>query len=240
VAWFRELDAWTEYWDIYHPETRGRFYFGDGEEETGLLTTFLPRDSYPPAWLAWVGSMLGHVDRSVFLSVVRGDEVAVAVREVDALVGSLFEKHFGDPTEPSTQQDYLSAMFCFAKDSLPACPERAALLAPGDPRLPTAGRHALEGDLMWFAWALQLEAARALAGRDDQHSRRTLQMAGVALGCGANFAWRGHRRTRSEYAADDATVALLRSRGVRWASDYDAALGEVHALYRLREWGEDV
>ena len=33
MAWFHELDAWTEYWDIYHPETHGRFYFGDGARE---------------------------------------------------------------------------------------------------------------------------------------------------------------------------------------------------------------
>jgi hypothetical protein len=41
VGFFHELDAWTEYWDIYHPETRGRFYFGDGSEP-GLLTRLLP------------------------------------------------------------------------------------------------------------------------------------------------------------------------------------------------------
>src|SRR5580698_3567986 len=48
AAWFHELDAWTEYWDLYHPETRGRYYFGDGEVEAGLLTPLLPRTSYPP------------------------------------------------------------------------------------------------------------------------------------------------------------------------------------------------
>ena len=41
AAYFRELDAWTEYWDIYHPETHGRYYFGDGEHP-GLLSAFLP------------------------------------------------------------------------------------------------------------------------------------------------------------------------------------------------------
>jgi hypothetical protein len=41
-AWFHELDAWTEYWEIYHPESRGRFYFGDGSGEPGFLTQFVP------------------------------------------------------------------------------------------------------------------------------------------------------------------------------------------------------
>jgi hypothetical protein len=53
VAWFHELDAWTEYWDVYHPESRGRFYFGDGDTEPGLLTQFLPRQGRPPTFVAW-------------------------------------------------------------------------------------------------------------------------------------------------------------------------------------------
>ena len=27
VAWFHALDAWTEYWDVYHPENRGQILF---------------------------------------------------------------------------------------------------------------------------------------------------------------------------------------------------------------------
>src|SRR5260370_370540 len=54
VGWFHELDAWTEYWDIYHPETHGRFYFGDGAQERGLLSYFLPRPGHqPPPFQAW-------------------------------------------------------------------------------------------------------------------------------------------------------------------------------------------
>ena len=64
-------------------------------------------------------------------------------------------------------------------------------------------------------------------------------LAGVAAGCPANFAWRGHRRTRPEYRPDDATAARLRGRGHRWAQDFDAARREIYALYRLREFGYD-
>src|SRR4051812_20551706 len=51
---FWELDSWTEYWDIYHPETHGRFYFGD-DDHAGLLTEFLPSPSNPrnPVFAAW-------------------------------------------------------------------------------------------------------------------------------------------------------------------------------------------
>ena len=52
-AFFHELDAWTEYWDIYHPETCGRYYFGDGREGPGLLTRLLPREGRPEIFTAW-------------------------------------------------------------------------------------------------------------------------------------------------------------------------------------------
>jgi hypothetical protein len=141
---------------------------------------------------------------------------------------------------PDVHADYLEAIFRFATNGLPPAIERDARIAADDPRKATAGRHTLEGDIMWFAWALQLEAAHAIVGIDDQHARRALLLAGVAAGCAANFAWRGHRRTRSEYRADAATAALLRARGLVWARDFQRAAEEVHALYRIREWGEDV
>jgi hypothetical protein len=244
VAWFHELDAWTEYWDVYHPETRGRYYFGDGKTEPGLLTRFLPRDSRPPAFVAWTRMALypdsPAIDRAaVFAETVRAAEVAEAVMEVDDLVVRLFDKHFGDAAAPGTCQDYLEAVLLFGTDALPPAVERAARIAVNDPRKRTAGRHTLDGDIMWFAWAVQIEAARLLAGVDDRHQAlHSLLLAGVAIGCAANFAWRGHRRTRSEYRRDATTLRLLQERGTRWASDFDAASEEVHALFRIREWGE--
>lgn len=239
IAWFHELDAWTEYWDIYHPETRGRFYFGDGDTELGLLTRFLPRERRPPAFVAWTSMALGFDAGTNFVGQVRAPDVASAVMEVDALVARLFSKHFGDAADPSTQADYLEAIFRFATDSLSPAIERDARISDADPRKPTAGRHTLEGDLMWFAWALQIEAAYTIVGIDEGHMRRALLLAGVATGCAANFAWRGHRRTRPEYRPDGSTASLLRDRGMKWASEFEAAAWEVHALYRIREWGSD-
>src|SRR5512140_2596335 len=79
VAWFHELDAWTEYWDVYHPETKGRFYFGDGQTEEGLLGRFLPRTTYPPPWTAWTRVALGAAQPEDFRAEVRKPEVAAAV-----------------------------------------------------------------------------------------------------------------------------------------------------------------
>ncbi len=245
AAWFHELDGWTEYWDIYQPQTKGRYYFGDGGSEHGLLSVLLPREERPPAFDAWVRLAIEARDstapaaREGFARAVTERRVLFAVREVDALLARLFEKHFGDAGSARVQDDYLQAVFRFATDSLPSAAERLARVAGDDPRKTTAGRHALEGDLMWFAWALQIEAANIVAGRDAGHSRRALMLAAVATGCPANFAWRQHRRTRPEYRADEQTERLLRERGLAWAADFDGAADEIHALYRIREWGDE-
>jgi hypothetical protein len=239
IAFLHELDAWTEYWDIYHPETCGHFYFGDGKGEEGLLTRFLPRERKPPAFLAWTRMALGIESPEPFRQHLRIPEIGAAVMEVDALVARIFHRHFGDASDPGVQANYLECMFCCGTDTLPPATERDARIAPDDWRKPTAGRHMIDSDLMWFAWALHLEAAHSLAGRDEEHTRRALQLAGVVVGCPANFAWRGHRRTRPEYRKDEATAALLRQRGVEWAQDFDAGAKEVHTLFRIREWGNE-
>lgn len=241
-AWFHELDAWTEYWDVYHPETNGRFYFGDGHSEPGLLTRFLPRDGRPPPFVAWTRLALSPASSAAaaqreFAQQVRAPHVSEGVMEVDHLVGTLFRKHFGDAKDPNVQSDYLEATFRFGIDSLPPAIERDARIADDDPRKSTAGRHTLDGDLMWFAWALHLEAGHLIAGHDVDHQRRALQLAAIAMGCPANFAWRGHRRTRPEYHADPETAGLLRQRAMAWINDFDAAAAEIHALFRIREWG---
>jgi len=239
AAWFHELDAWTEYWDIYHPETKGRFCFGDGDTEPGLLTHFLPRARRPPAFSAWTAMASSPSGRPAFLEEVRVPEVASAIMEIDALIDRLFSKHFGNAADPGIRGDYLEGIFRFASDSLPAATKRDSIIAEDDPRKRTAGRHTLDGDIMWFAWALHTEAAWVIAGLDQGHARRALLLAGVAMGCSVNFAWRGHRRTRPEYRPDAFTANLLRDRGRAWATDFEATAQEVHALYRIREWGSD-
>jgi hypothetical protein len=188
---------------------------------------------------AWVRMALGTGTLQEFSTLARVTEVAAAVIEVDELVARLFAAHFGDPSDPRAQAHYIEAVLCFACDCLPPAVERDQRISPEDPRKPTAGRHTLDGDIMWFAWALQLEAADAIAGADQGHLRRALQLAGVAIGCPANFVCRGHRRTRATYRADEATLRLLRRRAIEWSSDFAAAAAEVHGLYRIREWGAE-
>jgi len=241
VAWYHELDAWTEYWDIYHPDTHGRFYFGDRDTEQGLLTRFLPRERRPAPFVAWtrMATSPSPEAASAFAHEVRVPEVADAVMEIEDLQARLFANHFGDAANPQVQADYLESIFYFATDTLPPAAEREARIANDDPRKATAGRHTLDGDLMWFCWGMQIEAAYVIAGVNEGNARRSLFMAGVATGCGTNFAWRGHRRTRAEYRPDAATAALLQERGRLWTEDFPAAAQEVHALYRIREYGHE-
>jgi hypothetical protein len=239
AAWLHELDAWTEYWDIYHPETKGHFYFGNGSDEQGLLTKFLPREQRPPVFVAWTQMALSTATAKDFWRELATPEVSAAVMEVDAFVTRIFRKYFGDAADTAVHADYLEAIFRCATDSLPPATERDLRIASEDWRKPTAGRHMIDNDFMWFAWAFHLEASRAIAGKDGEHPRRALQLAGVATGAAANFAWRGHRRTRVEYQRDERTSALLRARGLRWALDFDQGAAEVHALFRIREWGHE-
>jgi hypothetical protein len=241
VAWFHELDAWTEYWDIYHPESCGHYYFGDGKQEAGLLTRFLPRDRRPPPFVAWAKMALSSEAASAdeFVREVRAPEVASAVMEVDELLSRLFAKHFGNAGEKSIVADYLDAIHLFATNSLPPAVERDARISPDDPRKSTAGHHTLQGDIMWFAWALHTEAAQAIVGRNEDHARRALLLAGVATGCPADFAVHGHRYTRKEYLSREDLAAYLHERGMKWADDFGAAAEEVHGLYRIREWGDE-
>jgi hypothetical protein len=239
AAWFHELDAWTRYWDIYHPETNGRYHFGNGTTEPGLLRKFLRHEQRPAAFNAWVRMALALDGRAKFVEEARVPEVAAAVLEVDRLVSRLFKRHFGDARDPGVQADYINAMLCFGCETLPPAIERAEQFSRSDPRKKGAACYAMENDLVWFSCALHLESVHAIYGVDEDHARRTLMLAGIAVGCSADFVWHGHRQSRPEYSRDFQTAYLLRNRGMEWANDFRAAQAEVHALFRIREWGRD-
>lgn len=150
AAWFHELDAWTEYWDIYHPESKGRYYFGDGNSERGLLTILLPHHARPAVFTAWTRMALDHGTAGEFLREVRVDAVAAAVQEVDDFVAALFEKHFGDASKTAVREDYLEGMFRFATDTLPPAIEREGRIAASGPppyySMPAAATTCSTGD----------------------------------------------------------------------------------------------
>jgi hypothetical protein len=244
-AYFFELDAWSEYWDLYHPETGGRYHFGDGSSP-GCLSVFLPdpergRSPVFDAWKAYAYASRDADDekpRRLFEEQARRPEVAAAVIEVDDLVRSIFVDHFGDA---AAAEAYFDAIERFALDRLPPCPERAARLAPDDPRSPFAGTHRMAGDIMWFAWATELECAQ-VAGVTDAEAEaiRTLLLAGVAVGCSIDYRFTGRCRTPRAYdAPDDIARARILRRGFECSGDFAAAAAEVRDLFFVRRYGDE-
>lgn len=52
----------------------------------------------------------------------------------------------------------------FRRNTLPECPEQYALIPDDNGRKSSALHHTIEGDIMWFAWAVHLECAALVAG----------------------------------------------------------------------------
>jgi len=237
AAYFFDLDAWTEYWDVYRPETRGRYHFGDGDGP-GYLSALIPEPgrSRAPVFDAWKQLALASYDPdppddASFKALAR--EAAEPALALDELVRRLLHEHFGASVD---RDAYFDALERFATDTLPAIPERTALLEPDDARRPSSGTHMLAGDIMWFAWAVQLECAELA---DGPSADRALLMAGVALACALDYAHTGRCRTRVSYrAADHAAWQLVWERARGWADDFDAAAREVRELFYIRTYDE--
>ena len=245
-AW--ELDAWTEYWDIYHPETKGCYYFGS-TEHAGFLNQFLPSPSggRSPVFDAWKSLALCSADephvpalQERFQSLLRQTEVSEAVSAVDELVRRLLRSHFADERGELDPYAYLDAMERFGKDTLPECQERFDRIADDDPRKSTSLHHTIEADVMWFAWALHLECAQLVAPPDAAAgAERNVLMAGIALGCSFDYAVRRGYRTRKEYRSDQpGSWARIWSRSLECASDFAKGVGEVRDLFRIRTFGD--
>lgn len=244
---FGDLDSWTEYWDIYRPETKGRYYFGNGEC-TGYLTAFLPSPvrARNPVFDAWKTAVLYSQDgtnpelRERFEAEARRPHVVEAVLAVDELVRKLVQEHFGNAAHAVDALAYLDAIERFGKDTLPECPERFERVPDDDPRKSSSLHHTIEGDIMWFGWAVHLECAELVAPKDpDASALRCLLMVGIALGCSFDFAFRGRRRTRREYLSADANAwHAIWSRARQCARDFVSAANEVRELFVIREYGD--
>lgn len=94
-----ELDAWTEYWDIYHPETKGCYYFGTADRP-GYLSLFIPnpngrRSAVFDSWKAMALSATPDAAlEERFRGQVRDPRVIEAVLAVDELVRRIVRSHF--------------------------------------------------------------------------------------------------------------------------------------------------
>ncbi len=253
AAYFRDLDSWTEYWPFYRPESKGRYFFGDGAGEEGLLGRFFPNRNTPQGdeplerWQEWAKFGTDADDDPYLTSLMEaiGDvEVKEALYEVDALLGRLIVEHF-EFDGAIDGEAYIDCVENFARDQLPPDQDRFERVPEGDPRKDHSLYHTMDGNSMWFNWVGHLECTSLLKAQEDTEDEglavRTLAMAGICLGCPMDYVFRQRSRTRSEYRLDQPkrTQELLRSRARIWRLDWNAAAKEARALFKIREFGEE-
>jgi hypothetical protein len=142
--------------------------------------------------------------------------------------------HFGQPPTPDLDS-VVEAQLAFGRDTLPLDQDRDSRLQAGDPRKPFGKFHRMDGAVMWFNWAAHVESAALLQGEAGPGMAvRTLLMAGICGGSSMDFTFRdGRLPTRPEYKRDEATERLIRAKAQQLATNWTAAVAELHDLWRI-------
>ena len=227
AAFFRDLDSFTEYWDVYRLDTNGRFM-------NAVTEHIFPKVLAPWRDYALATGPEKALRREALLAVLRQQPVSEAVVLIDQLQAELIGTHFGEPTAPGGN-GVLEAQLAFGKDTLPLDPDRDSRLGTSDPRKPFAKFHRMDGAVMWFNWAAHVESAALLeAETGPRMAARTLLMAGICGGSAMDFTFRdGRLPTRSEYKRDEATERLIRAKTETLSTNWTAAVAELHDLWRI-------
>jgi hypothetical protein len=235
AAYFTELDAWTEYWDIYKPETQGRFYNGDGTTP-GMLSTIFPLIEKWREYAQFESEPEGP-DVLVELQARMADPVVASeFREMEELLDRLVRSHFAIDGTLDVEA-FLDAFESFGRDTLPLDHDRDARVPDGDFRKEHAKYHRMDGAGLWFVWAGFLDCASLLENSAAHAKSRLLMMAAITIGCPMDFVFRERSRSRPGYRKDERTVKLLRRRALRFANSWDAAASEARDLFRIHDAG---
>jgi hypothetical protein len=227
AAFFRDLDSFTEYWDVYRPETNGKFM-------DPVVQHIFPKVLVPWRNYALATGPDKATQRETLLAVLHQPPVSEAVMLIDDLQAQLITTHFGQQPVPHLDS-VVEAQLAFGKDTLPLDPDRDSRIQAGDPRKPFAKFHRMDSPIMWFNWAAHVESAALLQGETGQKmAARTLLMAGVCGGSSMDFTFRDNRLpTRPEYKRDEATERLIRAKTQQLSTDWRAAVAELHDLWRI-------
>jgi hypothetical protein len=235
-AFFVDLDAYTQYFDVYDlvPDAR---YMGMYGVLGGVIAAWnrVAETVDPAAHAAALQTLRARVQEP---------QSAQALQGLDAMMVALVRQHF--PSGSGVDADgYLDVVEAFGRDVLPPDPDRLArvlALDPDDPRKDMAERHRMDGASMWFTWAAVVDCASLLSESDPSlapgQEARTLMLAGCAAGSAFDFVFRAkpgdpRGRTRPEYTPDLATLSLLRSSARAWAADLDEARSNARDLHRI-------
>jgi hypothetical protein len=239
-AFFRALDAVTEYFDVYgHPAA---------DNLMPKVTKYFGRDSEPGRrkalniWRAYAvipdDDPTKAQEKQALDQELAHADVAAAIRDVDAVLLGLVRTHWSSQGAPDHEM-MLDALLRFGADRLPDDIDRLnrirALNNPGDFRLTYAQYHRMDSLIMWMNWMGHVECAISLYGRQHtDHGLRTQLLAALCLGYSADCVFRNRGQTHAEYYGADGEARMWR-KSLLLANDFDKARGEAHALARLRE-----
>lgn len=238
-AYFRDLDAVTEYFDVY----------GRPPEDNlmPLVMQYFGRDDQPDRRKAlnlWRDYALIPDDDSTkeqakneLEAELANAEVLEAVKAVDAVLLDLVRKRW---TFDGTldREAMLKAFLLFGADELPEDVDRLrrieSLGNPNDFRLTYAKYHRMDSLIMWMNWMGHVECAVSLFGDSDaDHGLRTEMLASLCLGYSADCVFRNRGQTRDEYYRPDGRARMWR-KSASTADDFQEARIEAHTLSQLR------
>jgi hypothetical protein len=238
-AYFRDLDAVTEYFDVYgHPQNEflmpkvGKYFGRDSEPgrrkalNIWRAYAIIPDDDPTKAQ-----------ERQALEQELAHADVASAIRDVDAVLLGLVRKHWSSQNGVDREM-MLDALLRFGADRLPDDIDRLNRVKaqnPEDDRLPNAQNHRMDSLIMWMNWMGHVECAVLLdSPQHADHGLRTQLMAALGLGYSADCVFRNRGQTHQEYYGADGESRMWR-KSLLLTNDFDKARAEAHVLAQLRE-----
>lgn len=241
AAFFRELDAYTEYFDTYGVELGledlGPYYsriWGPGLLLQKEWLSYFETKATTPILRAQKERQWGKV-----LELTSREDISEAIIKIDGVICDLMEKHFLDASEQFNVPACLDAFRRFGEDILPSDEDRKQRVINlgnlSDRRLVSdfAPYHRMDTRKLWFFWFGHLQCANAILGSTDKRAfLRKALAASIFIGQVSDTAFRegSNRQTRSEYLNDRTTVWQS---ATTLAEDFELASNEIQELYYI-------
>lgn len=229
---FRDLDAHTEYWREYMPDSNGR-WMKSAVNVMGTMDLWgeYAQFSYLEDGDDYFEDLVEYVSNN---SQLKDD-----IRVVDELLVGLARKHFSiDGVFDGFA--FIDAFEHFGLGSLPQDPNRDEIHIVGNHPEGEAIEHRMDSTSMWFFWAMQVELSFLIAtDTDEDHEIRTHYIAALCTGAPMDFVFRNdsareeqNRKTKPSYTATEGTRKRIRSKSKRIRNDWSKAIKELHTLFQ--------
>jgi len=234
AAFFRDLDSYTEYHDVYGRPTEenymqyvGRYFGRDRNLALNLWKEY--------AELSLEDAEYKDELWEEILKEINSPIIKNSILKVEELMVKLLEEHFNFDSQLDTEA-ILDAFTFFGKDELPEDLERyqriVALNDPEDFRLPYARYHRMDGAVMWFNWMGHIECAHSIDSGSNAHVRQAF-MSGVCLGSSMDFVFRQREKTKTKYYDVERGEKRMQRQAERNLNDFTKGIKESHELYQV-------